>query len=80
MPIRRLNQESDSPRVDRMSRADLELEVKLLRQKVFTGTRQRDLERCQARVEKLEGMLRDSLVLLPHYTMDSVKEVLNDRS
>ncbi len=75
MPTHRLNMDSDSPRIDRMSRADLELEVKLLRQAVFAGTRQRDLERAHKRIAALEDMVNDVWVLLPHYTMDTVHKV-----
>lgn len=78
MPTHRLNMDSDSPRVDRMSRADLELEVKLLREKVFTGTRQRDLERAQRKNVLLERMVAEAWVSLPHYTMDTVHRVRDE--
>lgn len=68
--------DSDSPRIDRMSRADLELEVKLLRQKVFSGTSRRDLERCQAKVARLEAQIgQEPWTYLPLYDMDTVKEL-----
>ncbi len=72
MPIRRFNAGADEPRVDRMSRADLEVEVRILRGKVFDGTRQRDLERAQRKIVLLERMVAEAWVSLPHYTMDTV--------